>query len=104
MEKENLKTLKDLKEDWKNSIINESDIQKAVSAPEDSGEHGIEFSMTGELIPLEIVEGDLKQEAIKEIKHFRKNRSSNPDYSKQELNGVEKYIMWKFNTTEEDLK
>ena len=46
----------------------------------------------------------LKQEAIKDIKFFRKNRSSNPEYSKQELNGVEKYIMWKFNIIEEELK
>ena len=47
---------------------------------------------------------ELRQSTIKEIKFFRKNRSSNPEYSKEELNGVEKYIKWKFNITEEDLK
>lgn len=49
-------------------------------------------------------ESTLKQGAIKDINFFRKNRSSNPDYSKTELNGVEKYIVWKNNLTEEDLK
>ena len=47
---------------------------------------------------------ELRQSAIKDIKFFRKNRSSNPEYSKEELNGVEKYIKWKFNIEEEDLK
>ncbi len=46
---------------------------------------------------------EIKQEAIREIKFFRKNRSSNPDYSKTELDGIEKYIKWKFNIKEEDL-
>ena len=46
----------------------------------------------------------LRREAIRDIEFFRKNRSSNPDYSKEELNGIERYIMWKNNLTEEDLK
>ena len=50
------------------------------------------------------IEEKIKQEAIKDIKHLRKNRSSNPKYSKEELNGIEKYIMWKNILTEGDLK
>lgn len=46
----------------------------------------------------------LRRSAIEDVKHFRKNRSSNPDYSKTELDGVEKYIVWKNNLTEGDLK
>ena len=46
----------------------------------------------------------LKQEAIKDIKVLGKNRSSNEDFSKEELKGIDKYIKWKFNITEEDLK
>ena len=54
-----LKTLNDLKKEWKKSIINENDLQN----------NPIEFSYTGELIPLEIVEGDLRDEAIKGYKN-----------------------------------
>jgi len=51
-----------------------------------------------------VVKGNIRQSTIKDIKFFRKNRSSNPEYSKEELNGVEKYIKWKFNVEEGDLK
>ena len=62
-----MKTIKDLKEDWKGRIINEATIQKQIADNE-----GIEFSMTGELIPLEIVEGDLKHLVVERIKSHLK--------------------------------
>ena len=89
MPKEELKTLKDLKIlrwDNKDHKIKYFDSD---TKPDDKA-----------VIFLE----ELRQEAIKDIKYFRKNRSSNPNYSKQELNGIEKYIMWKFNITGEELE
>jgi len=111
---EKLKTLKDLKEEWKKGIINESTIQKQISNNE-----GIEFSYTGELIPLEIIEGDLKYEAIKRIKHIEEdikelqNLESKPQTPLQKMatRGLDecleaqiKEIKMFFNISEEDLK
>ena len=101
-----LKTLKDLKDEWKSSIIKESDLQS----------EAIEFSYTGELIPLEIIEGDLKQEAIKwikEIDNFKKSSGNlmweeftgkTIEYSKDSITGLKNWIKHFFNITEEDLK
>ena len=46
----------------------------------------------------------LKLEVIWWIKELNKNRSSNPDYSKEELNGINKWIKLFFNIHEDDLK
>lgn len=54
-----LRNLDELKEKWKGQVIKESTLQHQIAENE-----GIEFSMTGELIPLEIIEGDLMSEAI----------------------------------------
>ena len=45
----------------------------------------------------------LRQEAINDIKELNTNRSSNPNYSKNELDGIVRWIEWKFNITKEDL-
>ena len=65
---EKLKNFNDLKKEWKTRIINESTIQEAVTKY-----GGIEFSYTGELIPFEVVEGGLRDEAIKWVKHIRED-------------------------------
>ena len=101
-----LKTLKDLKDEWKSSIIKESDLQS----------EAIEFSYTGELIPLEIIEGDLKQEAIKWIKYYQEQIKSlltnllNPKLKGDNIEGIMfcrgkiDFIAEFFNITEEDLQ
>ena len=104
-----LKTFNDLKKEWEQCIINESAIQEAVA---EFG--GVEFSYTGELIPLEVVEGSLKEEAIKDIKkiwgYFRNGkdfRIGDFCFYCQECvspNHVVDYIKWKFNITEKDLE
>ena len=98
-----MRTIKDLKEDWKGNIINEATIQKQIADNE-----GIEFSMTGELIPLKIVEGDLKAEAVKRIKLWTLQRQKFLDI--KNINGancavqiISEYVEF-FNIDMEDLK
>lgn len=56
-------------------IITESEIQRIISLPDDSPDKGIEFSLTGELIPFEIVEGkfaEVKEKLKEEIDRLYK--------------------------------
>jgi len=45
-----------------------------------------------------------KLKTLKDIEELNTNRSSNEEYSKEELNGIVKWIKHFFNLTEEDLK
>ncbi len=101
-----LKTLNDLFKEWKPKMVNENDLQKM--------EH-IELSYTGELVPFEIVEGDLKAEAIKWVKEWRSDErlgyptatiDINAPLALIQLEGETKIKLFKnfFNITEEDLE
>ena len=111
---EKLKNFNDLKKEWKTRIINESTIQEAVTKY-----GGIEFSYTGELIPFEVVEGGLRDEAIKWVKHIREDIKTLEylwvptfySYRNTALRGLDEVlegqVVWIinfFNLTKEDLK
>ena len=56
-----------LSEKIREVIITENEIQRILSLPDDSPDKGIEFSLSGELVPLEKIEHDIK-EFIKRLK------------------------------------
>ena len=97
MVEQKLKTLKDIEKDWSKRVVTEASIQEAVS----SEDQGIEFSMTGKLIPLEIVNADLRQEAIKWVKDIHYKDGQHPKYFDHD---VCTWIKLFFNITYRDLQ
>ncbi len=108
------KTLKEVRKEWETGIINEATIQEAVSK-----HGGIEFSYTGELIPLEVVDGSLREVAMDHIKNCENHENctthnmcgfyydTEKKYPKPRCPifcEVCEWIMMFFNITEEDLK
>ena len=86
-----LKTLEDLKESLAEVYLSSSD----------------------KVFWIDTISAELKQSAIEDIKEFNPNQPSNmttaylaliTSYTREELKGIIKYIKWKFNITDEDLK